>query len=185
MISRTLGGLHELFYCHVHPHLYMDLHLLRPKVSDAPGNLWLITTMSQEQKTWDLTNSKALVLAYLQCVNLVLELFRISADEPEAETHKTPAACNSSFRAALAQVDWQSGVRLPVLRPVALYITERFRPERLQEVLVPEPREACAPRMLSGIRWEGASGAELHGVRVDVRRKMLMANDVLLPRRAL
>eukprot|EP00913_Durusdinium_trenchii_P029836 g27959.t1 len=42
-----------------------------------------------------------------------------------------------------AQVDWQSGVRLPVLRPVALYITERFRPERLQEVLVPEPREAC------------------------------------------
>ncbi|CAJ1360430.1 unnamed protein product [Effrenium voratum] len=41
------------------------------------------------------------------------------------------------------QVAWQSGVRLPVLRPVVLYLKERYNPQRLEEVLVPEPREAC------------------------------------------
>ena len=35
------------------------------------------------------------------------------------------------------------GVRLPVLRPVTLYITERYQPDRPEDVLVPEPREAC------------------------------------------
>eukprot|EP00438_Fugacium_kawagutii_P014177 Skav207943 [mRNA] locus=scaffold108:272844:276368:+ [translate_table: standard] len=41
------------------------------------------------------------------------------------------------------QVVWQSGVRLPVLRPVTLYISERYQPERPDDILVPEPREAC------------------------------------------
>lgn len=32
---------------------------------------------------------------------------------------------------------------MPILRPVTLYMTERYRPERPEDVLVPEPREAC------------------------------------------
>lgn len=46
------------------------------------------------------------------------------------------------------QVLWQSGLRLPVMRPCVLYITERYGAQRALDVLVPEPREACVPRRL-------------------------------------
>ena len=41
------------------------------------------------------------------------------------------------------QVLWQSGVKLQVLQPVALYLKDVYNPQRLWDILVPEPREAC------------------------------------------
>eukprot|EP00928_Gymnodinium_smaydae_P074290 TRINITY_DN57354_c0_g1_i1.p1 TRINITY_DN57354_c0_g1~~TRINITY_DN57354_c0_g1_i1.p1 ORF type:complete len:689 (+),score=162.30 TRINITY_DN57354_c0_g1_i1:89-2155(+) len=41
------------------------------------------------------------------------------------------------------QVVWQTGVRLRVLQPVVRYLHEVYHPVRRNDVLVPEPREAC------------------------------------------
>lgn len=42
-----------------------------------------------------------------------------------------------------AQVDWQSAIKLRVVRPVASFLTFHYSNSRPDDVLVPEPREAC------------------------------------------
>ncbi|CAE7933865.1 faeC [Symbiodinium sp. KB8] len=49
----------------------------------------------------------------------------------------------SNNRLHSEQLAWQSGVRLHVVQPVANYLKETYSPQRLGDILVPEPREAC------------------------------------------
>ena len=49
----------------------------------------------------------------------------------------------SNNRLHSEQLAWQSGVRLHVLQTVADYLKETYSPQRLGDILVPEPREAC------------------------------------------
>ncbi|CAE8588432.1 unnamed protein product [Polarella glacialis] len=41
------------------------------------------------------------------------------------------------------QVVWQTGRRIPLLRPVVLYRDEVYNPTRENDILLPEPRDAC------------------------------------------
>merc|ERR1712137_860568 len=41
------------------------------------------------------------------------------------------------------QILWQTGQRVRVLQPLVLYLDISYYPERKDDILVPEPREAC------------------------------------------
>ena len=61
----------------------------------------------------------------------------------KTSTSKTPPKRQEKVIRHLTLFSLQGGVHLPILRPVTLYMTEKYRPERPEDVLVPEPREAC------------------------------------------
>jgi len=60
------------------------------------------------------------------------------------ELARSPSSLFVANNAMLAeQVAWQTGVGLHVMNPVALYVEDTYYPVRWNDVLVPEPREAC------------------------------------------